>query len=209
MSALLDTWMACVYPDAAARCAPTTADLAALLALALGATLLLVATRRVATALRTLRALSLTPVLSRRLAHWVRPRSYSDEQFFQADGAGAVTVASRRRGIERLAATLHEQYPASRAWGTGIREGFSDLRFTDANRVPFPFARVMRERFDLCSVVTASDGPYLQTATRTGWPGASSGCATSDRSWARSTRSPRRTSRCSGASRAWMRCRST
>jgi glutamate-1-semialdehyde 2,1-aminomutase len=163
MSTLLDTWMGCVYPDAGARCAPTTADLAALLALALGATLLLVATRRVATALRTLRALSLTPALSRRLAHWVRPRSYSDEQFFQADGVGPVTVASRQRGLERLAATLHEQYPASRAWGTGIREGFSDLRFTDANRVPFPFARVMRERFDLCSVVTASDGPYLQT----------------------------------------------
>ena len=28
--------------------------------------------------------------------------------------------------------------------------------------MPFPFARVMRERFDLCSVVTASDGPRLR-----------------------------------------------
>ena len=27
-----------------------------------------------------------------------------------------------------------------------IRESFSDLRFTDANRVPFPFMRLMRER---------------------------------------------------------------
>src|SRR4030095_9164234 len=27
--------------------------------------------------------------------------------------------------------------------------------------VPFPFARTMRERFELCSVVTESDGPYL------------------------------------------------
>jgi glutamate-1-semialdehyde 2,1-aminomutase len=71
--------------------------------------------------------------------------------------------ASRRQGLDRLAGTLRDQYAASRAWGAAIREGFSDLRFTDANRVPFPFARVMRERFDLCSVVTASDGPYLQT----------------------------------------------
>ena len=163
MSDVLDTWMACVYPEAAAICAPTAADLAALLALALGASVLLLAARRVTIALGTLRALSLTPALSRRLARWVRPRSYSDEQFFQADGVDPVTVSSRRRGLERLATTLHEQYPASRAWGTAIREGFSDLRFTDANRVPFPFARVMRERFDLYSVVTASDGPYLQT----------------------------------------------
>lgn len=163
MSDVLDTWMACVYPEAAAICAPTAADLAALLALALGASVLLLAARRVTIVLGTLRALSLTPALSRRLARWVRPRSYSDEQFFQADGAGPDAVAGRRRGLERLADSLREQYPASRAWGAAIREGFSDLRFTDANRVPFPFARVMRERFDLCSVVTASDGPYLQT----------------------------------------------
>jgi glutamate-1-semialdehyde 2,1-aminomutase len=36
------------------------------------------------------------------------------------------------------------------------------LRFTDANRVPFPFVRLMREKFNLCSVVTASDGPKLR-----------------------------------------------
>jgi glutamate-1-semialdehyde 2,1-aminomutase len=144
MSDLLDNWMA-------------------LLALALGTGVLLLATRKAATALGTLRALSLTPALSRRLAHWVRPRSYSDEEFFQADGAGPDMVASRRKGLDRLAGTLRDQYAQSRAWGAAIREGFSDLRFTDANRVPFPFARVMRERFDLCSVVTASDGPYLQT----------------------------------------------
>jgi len=163
MTNLLDTWMACIDPEAAAICGPTAADLAALLALAVGAGILLLAARRVATALVTLRALSLTPALSRRLARWVRPRSYSDEQFFQADGVGPDAVADRRRGLERLGDSLREQYPASRAWGAAIREGFSDLRFTDANRVPFPFARVMRERFDLCSVVTASDGPYLQT----------------------------------------------
>jgi glutamate-1-semialdehyde 2,1-aminomutase len=121
------------------------------------------AARTVGTVLLTLRARSLTPALSRRLARWVKPRSYSDEEFFRADGAAEEAVASRRRGLDRLAGTLREQYAASRAWGAGIRAGFSDLRFTDANRVPFPFARVMRERFDLCSVVTASDGPYLTT----------------------------------------------
>ena len=95
MSALLDTWMACVYPDAAARCAPTAADLAALLALALGAA-----------TVRTLRALSLTPALSRRLARWVRPRSYSDEQFFQADGVDPVTVSSRQRSCRSFGMSL-------------------------------------------------------------------------------------------------------
>jgi glutamate-1-semialdehyde 2,1-aminomutase len=48
------------------------------------------------------------------------------------------------------------------AWGDAIRSSFSDLRFTDANRVPLPFARFMREHFNLCSVVTASEGPRLR-----------------------------------------------
>jgi hypothetical protein len=69
-----------------------------------------------------------------------------------------------RRGVaraSRLSHVLAERFARSAAWGRQLREGFSDLRFTDANRVPFPFARLMRERFDLCSVVTESKGPRL------------------------------------------------
>jgi len=109
----------------------------------------------------TLRARSLAPALHRRLARWVKPRSYSADEFFRADGAGAALATRRRLGLESLAARLRAAYPRSRAWAAEVGPGFSDLRFTDANRVPFPFARVMRERFELCSVVTASEGPRL------------------------------------------------
>ena len=83
-------------------------------------------------------------------------------EFFRADGAGDFLAERRRAGIERLAAHFHGRYPESTAWGERLRESFSDLRFTDANRVPFPFQAVMRERFDLTTVVTASDGPRLR-----------------------------------------------
>ena len=49
---------------------------------------------------------------------------------------------------------LGARHARSAEWGAGIREGFSDLRFADANRVPFPFAPIMRERFNLTTVVT-------------------------------------------------------
>jgi glutamate-1-semialdehyde 2,1-aminomutase len=114
------------------------------------------------TFLFTLRARALTPALLRGLSRWVRTHHYSDAQFFHADGAGELLVERRRAGIERLAAFLRAQYPESTAWGERLRESFSDLRFTDANRVPFPFARYMQEHFTLASVVTASDGPRLQ-----------------------------------------------
>jgi glutamate-1-semialdehyde 2,1-aminomutase len=111
----------------------------------------------------TLRATAFLPLLSRRLSTWVKSYDYDEQAFFQADGAGDGFVARRRQGFERLASVLRTQYAQSIAWGDAIRESLSDLRFTDANRVPYPFARVMRERFNLCSVVTASRGPRLQT----------------------------------------------
>ena len=126
------------------------------------ATLAVLGARRAAAAIWTLRATSLTPRLSRALSRWVGSRSYSDDAFFRADGAGERLVERRKAGLDRLAGLFAARHPRSRAWGDSIRDGLSDLRFTDANRVPFPFSRLMRERFNLCSVVTESKGPWLR-----------------------------------------------
>jgi len=158
MSSFWDGVLSCAAVAATGTCARTALDLA-LAAVMLG--LAVVASRRALAALTTLRARALAPGLYRRLAGWVRPRSYSDAEFFRADGVGERWATRRRLGLERLAASLRAAYPRSRAWAAEVGPGFSDLRFTDANRVPFPFARVMRERFELCSVVTGSDGPRL------------------------------------------------
>ncbi len=131
------------------------------LGLVVGLLIAAFAVRTVATTGRTLRAMALTPLLSRHLARWVRTRSYSDDEFFRADGASEPWVRRRQAGLDRLSSVLRAQFARSTAWGDAVRDSFSDLRFTDANRVPFPFARVMRERFNLCSVVTRSDGPRL------------------------------------------------
>ncbi len=61
-----------------------------------------------------------------------------------ADGADAPLVTRRRRALDRLSDSLGTRFRRSAAWGDGIRDGFSDLRFADANRVPFPFAPLMR-----------------------------------------------------------------
>jgi glutamate-1-semialdehyde 2,1-aminomutase len=147
--------------DSRATCVSFPSDVAVLLGLAAVLGIAAVALGQIVGALATLRARALGPALHRRLARWVKPRSYPDAEFFRADGAGESWAARRRQGLERLAAGLRAAYPRSRAWAAEVGPGFSDLRFTDANRVPFPFARVMRERFELCSVVTASDGPRL------------------------------------------------
>jgi glutamate-1-semialdehyde 2,1-aminomutase len=147
--------------DSQATCVSFPSDVAVLLGLAAVLGIAALALGQIVGALATLRARALGPALHRRLARWVKPRSYPDAEFFRADGAGESWAARRRQGLERLAAGLRAAYPRSRAWAAEVGPGFSDLRFTDANRVPFPFARVMRERFELCAVVTASDGPRL------------------------------------------------
>ena len=110
----------------------------------------------------TLRAQALTPRGLRYLARWVKRRDLSDEEFYRADGAGPREVERRTAGIARLARQFRENYPQSVAWAESLRDSLSDLRFTDANRVPFPFARFMRERFNLAAVVTASDGSRVR-----------------------------------------------
>jgi glutamate-1-semialdehyde 2,1-aminomutase len=109
-----------------------------------------------------MRARAWAPTIARRLSHLVRTHDYVGDRFFAADGADSSVGAVRRAALDRLGAVARAQRDQSLAWNAQVRDSFSDLRFTDANRVPFPFAREMRERFDLSTVVTASDGPRLR-----------------------------------------------
>ncbi|HEY7164846.1 MAG TPA: hypothetical protein VIB79_09820 [Candidatus Binatia bacterium] len=100
--------------------------------------------RKLATGIQTLPAIAWMPIVSRLLSNWVKSHDYTEEEFLRGDGAPQSAVEIRKEGLDRLAKSLQERYGRSIAWANSIREGFSDLRFTDANRVPFPFVRVMR-----------------------------------------------------------------
>jgi len=155
-------WNACLDPRALASCAPVSTDPWLLSGLFLGALIVVFAARRILTAALTLPALAWLPALSRRLSNWVKARDYSEAEFLRADGAASPWPERRKQALDQLAAVIQAQHRRSLAWTDKLRLSFSDLRFTDANRVPFPFVRVMREKFNLCSVVTASQGPRLQ-----------------------------------------------
>ena len=118
--------------------------------------------RALVTAAVMFRATAWVPVVSRWMSSWITAHHYTQDSFFDADGADAASVDRRKSALDRLSSVLGARHARSAEWGNGIREGFSDLRFADANRVPFPFAPIMRERFNLTTVVTASDGPRLR-----------------------------------------------
>jgi glutamate-1-semialdehyde 2,1-aminomutase len=157
---MIQRWTECGL-TVSGTCAPALGDVGMLATLFVLAGVILVYAAQLVRTLLTLRARSFTPASSRMLAQWVKTNDYVGADFFRADGAEAAVVTRRQEALDRLAAFFQEEHPQSISWGNVIREGLSDLRFTDAGRVPFPFARVMRERFNLCSVVTASSGPKL------------------------------------------------
>ena len=159
----IERWTACLQTQPTNDCHLGSIDGWLLSGLFLGALLITYAGRRLIRTAVTLPALALLPVFSRWLSNWVKSRDYTEEEFLCVDGAGDSWIKRRREALDRLAIFLRGQNQRSITWANAIRESFSDLRFTDANRVPFPFMRVMREKFDLCSVVTASQGPKLRT----------------------------------------------
>lgn len=161
MDRMIDRWGACGL-RLGETCRLEAGEFGFLLGLCLLAGLATLYARRLVFALSALRARSVTPALSRALSTWVKSNDYLGDDFYRADGADEQIVARRRKALDQLADYFREHHPQAIAWGQTIREGLSDLRFTDAGRVPFPFARVMREKFNLCSVVTASEGPKLR-----------------------------------------------
>jgi glutamate-1-semialdehyde 2,1-aminomutase len=158
----INRWTTCMGARSTEACQLTSADGWLLAGLLVGILAVAYTGRKLSRTLLTLPALALTPALSRQLSNWVKARDYEEEEFFRADGADGRWIEVRKKALEHLASFLRAQHAQSIAWGNAIRDSFSDLRFTDANRVPFPFVRVMREKFNLCSVVTASQGPRLQ-----------------------------------------------
>ena len=140
----LQRWQACVRLDSTGSCQLVWADLWVVSGLLCLGILVAYVGRRAVTAMVTLRALAWTPRLARRLSTWVQAYDYSDEAFFRADGAPEPWVERRQKGLDRLASFFRTRYARSIAWGNGMREGFSDLRFADANRVP---ARTARRKY--------------------------------------------------------------
>jgi glutamate-1-semialdehyde 2,1-aminomutase len=132
-----------------------------LLTLILFAILATLVYRKIATTILTLKASAFQPQLARRLSEWVKSFDYSDDEALAADGATQARVQGRKNALARLSELFRTRYANAISWGNQISDSFSDLRFTDANRVPFPFVRMMREKFKLLSVVTESRGPKL------------------------------------------------
>ncbi len=99
--------------------------------------------------------------LSRRIASLLPFYEYDEARFFASDDAPHDVAERRRAGFERLARLYEERFPKTRQATAKVKDAISDLKFTDAYRVPFQYSRMVREKLTAGTFVESSSGVTL------------------------------------------------
>ncbi len=95
---------------------------------------------------------------AKRVARVLPGYALEGEQVYAADGAGPDLAGRRQAAFEALARELGERHGRSVDLTVAAAEHISDLQFTRAYRVPFPFSRHVRSRLKLGGFVQGTSG---------------------------------------------------
>jgi glutamate-1-semialdehyde 2,1-aminomutase len=99
--------------------------------------------------------------MARRIAALIPFYEYDETQFFGSDDAPHDVASRRRAGFARLAKVYAERFPKTRLATAKVQDSISDVRFTDAYRVPFQYSRIVRENLRAGTFVESSSGVTL------------------------------------------------
>jgi glutamate-1-semialdehyde 2,1-aminomutase len=99
--------------------------------------------------------------LARAIARIMPFYGFEEEQYFRSDAAPAEVGERRKTGFEALARDYSQRFAKTIALKADIKEGVSDLQFTDTYRVPYQYSRLVRERLGSSPLLTASAGVQL------------------------------------------------
>jgi glutamate-1-semialdehyde 2,1-aminomutase len=99
---------------------------------------------------------------SRRLARQVAAYSFDKHRFYSSDNAPQSVAASRRAGLARLTLAVIARSPRSLTYGAALEGIISDVNFTSAYRVPFPYRELLPKELRQVSVVEESAGVQIR-----------------------------------------------
>ena len=94
---------------------------------------------------------------SRRLAKLVPNYGYGDDRYFCSDDAPAEIEKARRDGYQRLLQEALTQSPESINTSLALADSVSDIRFTNAYRVPFPYRDGISSQLKTTPIVEETD----------------------------------------------------
>jgi glutamate-1-semialdehyde 2,1-aminomutase len=99
--------------------------------------------------------------IAKAVARLVPHYEYDDDIYFRADGAPEDVAARRRDAFFALAALYRERFAKSAACTEAAAASLADLQFTGRYRVPFQFARLVRQHLRGGGFLQASRGVRL------------------------------------------------
>ena len=99
---------------------------------------------------------------SRRLARLVPYYEFDQQRFFTSDGAPEEIAEKRRQGLKTLKADAATRSPKSLAASASLVNSVSDVEFTSAYRVPYPFRSCLPEELKLATFVEETRGVCIR-----------------------------------------------
>jgi glutamate-1-semialdehyde 2,1-aminomutase len=99
--------------------------------------------------------------MARRIASLIPFYEYDETHFFRSDAPPEEIAARRRAGFRRLAKLYRDRFPETLRLTAKVKDGISDLQFTEAYRVPFQFSGFVREHLPIGAFVQSSQGVTL------------------------------------------------
>lgn len=99
--------------------------------------------------------------ISKRVAALIPHYEFGEDRFFGCDDAPVEVAARRREAFRALADDYRSRYARTIALKGEVKSAISDMQFTDAYRVPFPFSRMVRENLGASPFLEASSGVTL------------------------------------------------
>lgn len=96
--------------------------------------------------------------MAKRLARWMPGYSLGEDRFFDCDSAPSEVALKRKAAFFEVAKTLQARHELSLRITQQAREHISDLQFTAAYRVPFPFSKLVREHLKVGAFLQSSQG---------------------------------------------------
>ena len=96
--------------------------------------------------------------MARRVAGLIPHYAYSERAFFRSDDPDEDVARRREAGFARLAELFQNRFPQTRAETEAVRDGLSDLQFTGLYRVPFQYARHVRDHLGSGAFAAAAEG---------------------------------------------------
>jgi glutamate-1-semialdehyde 2,1-aminomutase len=101
------------------------------------------------------------PRIASRIAALMPSYDLDEHEFFCCDNAPDDIAGRRREGFIHLAQFYRERFAKTRKLTAASYQGISDLQFTEAYRVPFPFRRMVTQHLHFGSFWKSSEGVTL------------------------------------------------